>query len=325
MRALLPLLLIVPAATGAAPAADTPVAAGAIIRVSGSPADRPLIEALEAGYSAKVPGARFANTLHGPESTLAGTYTGTADIAFMARELREPMERMAYQWAMLQSPLLVRYAMGGLTADRPATQIGLFVNRANPIAALSLARIDAVLGAEHLRGAANARTWGDVGAAGGWKTRPIHLYGPAVASTDALFLRRLVMKDSRKWNEAYREERSADAALAAVSQDAEGIAFAPLSARHDGLKLLSIAPGDEEGVAVLPDAATIRDGRYPLVRSVSFVIAHDKDKPPAENLSDFAGYILSPAGQDVVALDGAYLPLAPDALADARHRLETAK
>lgn len=321
MAALLAFLLA-SASTGAAPAAAFPGAAGAPVRVSGSPTDRPLIEALERGYAGTQPAIRFDNMLHGPDSTLAGTYTGTVDIAFMARELREPMERMAYQWAMLQPPLLLHYAVGGINGVRLSTQIGIFVNAANPMASLTLAQLDAVLGAEHLRGPANARRWGDLGSDPGWAMRPIHVYGPAVDSVAALFVRRQVMQDSRKWNEGYREQPNARAALDRVARDPSGIAFAPVADRPPGVRLVALAR-DADEAAALPDRAGILTGTYPLVRWVDLVVAHGKGTPVPPAVARFAAYILSPAGQGIIGQIGPYLPL-PDT-APSRRALEQAR
>lgn len=320
MAALL-MLLLASASTGAAPAAALPGAAGVPIRISGSPDDRPLIEALEQGFAATEPQVRFANVLHGPDSTLAGTYTGTIDMAFMARELRQPMERMAYEWAMLKPPLVIPYALGGLTGTRLSTQIGIFVNVANPMASLTLAQLDAALGAEHLRGPANARNWGDLGVAGAWGARPIHVYGPEVDSVTALFVRRLVMKDSRKWNEGYREMPGDREVLDRVAHDADGLAFAPLSDSPAGVKLVALsAKAGEDGV--LPDREEVTDGRYPLARSVVLVVAHDKGKPVPPPVDRFAAYILSPSGQTIVARVGPYLPLGAAAVDASRQALE---
>jgi phosphate transport system substrate-binding protein len=74
------------------------------IRIWGSPADQRHIEALGAGLFPPATGRARACTYRGPESTIAGVYTGVADIAVMARELREPMERMAFEEASSPSP-----------------------------------------------------------------------------------------------------------------------------------------------------------------------------------------------------------------------------
>lgn len=302
------LLLVLAALSCVAPAAAQDKA----IRVSGSPADGRLIARLEAGFRQSHPGQRFTDSLHGPESTLAGIYTGTADVAFMARELREPMERMAYEWAMLQPPLALEIATGGITKARPSDQLGIFVNVANPVAKLDLAQLGAIFGADHA-----ASGWSEVG---GPTARPIHAYGVDVESTDALFFRRSALHDSRKWRATYRAEPDARAALAAVAADPDGITFAPVAEARPGVRLVAIT--DAAGAAVLPTAADIQARRYPLLRVVKIVVAHDKGAPVAPATRAFAAFLLSPEGQAILADDGAYFPLPPAEAARQRGLLD---
>ena len=199
------------------------------IRISGSPEDPELFEELQAQFAGHHPEEIFSNRLYGAESTIAGLYTGVTDIAFMARELREPMERMAFQWVKLTLPFVIEIANAGFRSDRPSAQLGVFVHQDNPIEALSLASLDAIFGAEQKRGPRNARLWGDVGASGAWASRPIHPVGPIVDSIAALFFRRAVMLDSRKWNPDYRILTDNSAVLLALRADPAAITFAPVT------------------------------------------------------------------------------------------------
>jgi phosphate transport system substrate-binding protein len=291
------------------------------IRISGSPADSALIAALEAGFSRHHPGARFSGKLHGPESTIAAVYTGVADIAFMARELRVPMETMAFKWAKLTDPFTVEIAHGGLDADRLGTQLAVFVHRDNPIRALSLTELDAILGAEHKRGPANIRSWGEVGLEGAWKTRPIRAYGTRIDSIPALFIRRTVMKDSRKWNADYREFVSHDAALEALQRDPAGIAFAPLRHRAANLRAVELSV-DKGGVPYALTRETVIARSYPLTRSISVVLHRAEGQPLDPRVREFLRYILSADGQAVIARDGAYLPLSGDSVRRQLERLD---
>src|SRR5207302_1100303 len=89
------------------------------IRVRASAADGWLVEHLEAGFRKAQPGVTFSGTFHGPESTFAGVYTGVADVAFMAREMRVPMESMAFEWVHHYKAFEVEIANAGLGTERP--------------------------------------------------------------------------------------------------------------------------------------------------------------------------------------------------------------
>src|SRR5579862_3731320 len=69
-----------------------------MVRIWGSLDDGWLIEELEAGFHKHQPAVRFQNTLHGPESVFAAVYMDVADLGFMAREIRVPLERMGFEW-----------------------------------------------------------------------------------------------------------------------------------------------------------------------------------------------------------------------------------
>ncbi len=291
------------------------------IRISGSPADASLLAALEDGFRKQHPRVSFVHALHGPEATLAGVYTGTADLALMARELREPLERMAFEWAMLDKPLPVDIALAGIATARRTAQLGVFVHKDNPLRQLSLRQLDAIYGAEHRRGGPLARNWGALGLRGTWAERPIHVHGPPVSSIEALYLRRAVLHDSRKWNPGYRQAEAEGApVIARLEQDPDGIAFAPLRDATAGVRALALGNGDE-GPFHSADDASVRSGAYPLVRSITVIPAHTHERPMPHAVRAFIAYLLSDEGQAVIAAEGGYLPLGPVALHAQRERL----
>lgn len=305
---------------GMDPDAATKDALAGHIRIGGSPQDKRLLDALQEDFAQRHPSVTFGQALYGPESTLAGVYTGTTDIAFMAREMRLPMERMAFEWVMLDKPLVLDYAEAGLVSERLSTQLGVFVHRDNPLERISLRELDAIYGAEHRRGSANIRSWSDLPAAQGWSGTEIHVYGPEVDSIEALHLRRVVLDDSRKWNPAYRQvEGGENAVIAALSADRAGIAYAPLRAATPAVKLLAV--GMDDTPAVRPDEHSVRARSYPLARSLGIVTAHTHAKPMSPLVRAFVAHVLAPEGQAVIAREGGYLPLGEEALRTQRERL----
>src|SRR5258708_36182730 len=88
------------------------------IRIWGSPEDRGLISLWEEGFRRRQPQARVVARLPGPESTIAGIYTGVADIAFVGRDLRQPTDNRAFQWAQPYRPTRGEVANGGVKSKR---------------------------------------------------------------------------------------------------------------------------------------------------------------------------------------------------------------
>ncbi|RME96943.1 MAG: hypothetical protein D6773_16495 [Alphaproteobacteria bacterium] len=292
------------------------------IRLSGSPADRRLIEALESGFASHHPDVRFSERLHGPESTLAAVYTDVADIAFMAREIREPMERMAFEWVKLAKPFSVEIANAGFAIDRPAHQLAVYVHQDNPLQALSLPVLEAIFGARPTRGVRKLESWGELGLTGDWRERPIKVFGPELDSIDALFFRRTVMHDSRKWNPGYREFASADALFDALRKEPTGIAFAPFVFHHPDLRVLPLS-ARENGTYYAPNRETVIARTYPLTRSLT-VIFH---RPPRESappaVAAFVRFLLSAEGQAIIESESCYLPLDGETIAAQLRRLGT--
>lgn len=298
---------------------STSCAPSATVKLWGDPDDADVITALQMAYRAKAPAICIVPRLYGPESAIAGVYTGVADIAFMARELREPMERMAYEWVRLGKPTEIAFAHGGFQADRAGAQLAVIVHPQNPITSLALDQLDAMFGAEALRGARLIRTWGDAGAGAGaatragakWADRAVVVAGTAIDDIPMLFVRRLVMKDSRKWNPNYRAFASDAEAVNWVARDPAAVAIVAAGAVDRRVRLLPLA-AKQGAAAVLPTAASVADGSYPLARTLRLVVSQSDDKitPPATKA--FVQFILSPEAQAIIARSKTHLPLGRD-------------
>ena len=296
------------------------------IRVWGSPDDGWLIEELEAGFRKHQPAVRFENTLHGPESTFAAVYMDVADVAFMAREIRVPLETMGFEWVHHYPPFEVEIANAGLGADhgtdRPAVDLAFFVNHANPLSCVTLRQLDDVFAADHRRGGANIRSWGELGLTGDWARRRIHVYGPAPDSISSLYVRRSVLAGSRKWNPDYRTVAGGwSEVLENVARDPDGIAFAPPLPGNLGTKALRLAAGEHSSCDMLT-AQTVEAHTYPLLRYVDVALDRAPGTAIEPRVKEFLRFILSREGQRIVVSDGAYLPLSATSAQEQLERLQ---
>jgi phosphate transport system substrate-binding protein len=293
------------------------------IRIWGSPADGALMEELETAFRRYQPQVRFVNTLHGPESTFASIYMDVADIAFMEREIRVPLETMAFQWVHHYRPFVLEIANDGLGADAaPGAGVNLafFVSKANPLSCLTLRQLDDVFGADPRRGGKELRVWGDLGVGGRWAQRPIHVYGPPLTDISTVYVRRTVLAGSYKWNPGYRTVpgRWSDR-LKRLARDPEGITFAPPLPGNESLRPLQISATSRDQCRAAT-AHTIESRQYPLVRTLDVALDRPPGRPLAPKLREFLRFILSRQGQRVIASDSAYLPL-DAATARAQRRL----
>jgi phosphate transport system substrate-binding protein len=198
---------------------------------------------------------------------------------------------------------------------------------------LSYSQLDAIFGAEHLRGAGgNIRTWGQLGLPGEWRDRPISLYQGLLDAAPAFYFSKEVMKGSLLWNERTRvfddvdlpggKTRTAGTQIVeALAGDRYGMALAGVGAATPGVKLLAIARADS-GPWVSPSLATICDRSYPLARSVWIYINRAPGAPIDPKVREFLSYILSQEGQRDVENEGEYLPLPPKLVQEQRGRVE---
>lgn len=296
------------------------------IRVWGSRDDGALIEELEAGFRKYQPDLRFRETLHGPESTFASVYMDVADMAFMAREIRVPLETMAFEWVHHYPPFEVEIANAGLTvdpeADRPGVALAFVVNKVNPLSCMTLQQVDDVFAADHLRGGGNIRNWGGLRLGGRWAGRPIHVYGPLLDNVSAVLVRRSVLEGSRKWTPDYHAVAGGwSELLETVARDPDGITFAPPLPGNQGVKALSLAAKSHRPCHPLT-AQTAEERTYPLTRTIDVALDRQPGEPVEPKVGEFLRFILSRQGQRIIVGDGAYLPLSAATVRQQLRRLQ---
>lgn len=321
MRAVLAIAVCLLAAVcvcGAALPAYQPAAdCAGTIRISGSPEDRPLLERWGNAFRRFHPQVQLALSLHGPESTMAGIYTDVADLALVARELRLPVESMAFEWVKLRKPVTIAVANASLREARLASQLAVFVHRDSPVRELSLAQLDAIFGGERKRGLPAVQTWGDLEVRGPLAAQPVRAVGPAVDDIAGLFFRRTVLLNSFKWRADLVTHADPRVVIASVAADPAAVGYAPLALQTAAVRPVAVR-ADAEGAAQLPRRETIADGSYPLRRVV--MLAFDGPRLSAQ-AREFLLFVLSAEGQAEVVADAVYEPLGADQAAGERERL----
>ena len=194
-----------------------------------------------------------------------------------------------------------------------APALKVYVNRANPLAKLSLAQLDSVFDADHRLSRQSAKTWGDLGLTGDWASRPIQRYSLYTQSAETQFFERAAMKGSQKFSCSMQLSNTSGEVAAALAKDRFGIAV--LSAAAPGLKAVPLSRGDGEE-AVHASTETISKGTYPLARVVYFYANGGAKAPLRPEVRAFLAFVTGPEGQAIAARTGGYLPL-PAAMAAA--------
>jgi len=290
-----------------------------------------LVSAWERGFQRYQPGVRFENHLVGTAAAIGSLYTGRGDLALMGREIWPP-EIAAFEEVFGYPPTGVDVVTGSLDVRNRDYALVVFVNKDNPIRGLTLAQLRAVFAAPPHPGARPARTWGDLGLAGVWRGRPIHLYGLPIARGFARFFEQRVFRGGRIWRPSLREFPDRKGSLGgatdggqrmvdAMAGDPDAIGYAGLLYRNPGVRPVALAAKDG-GPYIEPTRASVMDHSYPLTRRVRMFLNRRPGQPVDPKLREFLRYVLSRQGQQAVLRQGeGYLPVLAPAAARGRAKL----
>lgn len=274
-----------------------------------------LAEAWRDGFAAGQAGAAVAYPQpYGPpqgrlDPQLAGFLGGDLDFALLTRDLAEADLATFRRHHGGDAPLRLPVAGGSWNRFGHVDPIAVIVHVSNPLQSLDLAQLEAVFAG----GGADVFRWDQLGVQA-WRGQPIHLAGggawQAEESARALFLRRHVFArpaDARGWRAAPDSGDESDN-VQRVAADPQAIGFTGLGHLLPGTRALAIAP--RPGMApVVPDRESVASGRYPLARTVDLLLPLDAQGRIDPVMARFAAFLLSDAGQAIIAAQEAFLPL----------------
>ena len=244
-------------------------------------------------------------------SRLAAFLAGRLDFALLTRAMA-PSDVQAFRRSHGEDPLVIPVANGSWRSFGFVDPVAIVVSAANPVRGLSFAQLDAIFSQSRRRGHGPVRSWGDLGVVA-WREKPVHIIGAASwAGEDSA--RAVVVRDRVLLGGAWRT----DLAIAASGTEAEvptRVARDPLSIGFTGLghlvpgsRAIAIRRGRHGGY-VSPTLAAVASGRYPLSRTVDFIVAKPKGECLRPDLLAFLRFLLSRQGQDAVLQHGVFLPL----------------
>uniref|UniRef100_UPI0035CBADF1 PstS family phosphate ABC transporter substrate-binding protein n=1 Tax=uncultured Sphingomonas sp. TaxID=158754 RepID=UPI0035CBADF1 len=308
-------------------------------------ADSGLSDVWEAGFKKYQPDVTFSDTLSSSAVAIPGLIAGVADLAPMGRQaLWDELKGFEREGAgggedgtSTTDIVEIVMATGSYNVRGWTFALGVYVNKDNPLAKLSMAQLDGIFGSQRdggwdgltwrtdwARGAdKNIRTWGQLGLKGKWANKPIHLYGYNAKYHFQDEIDKKVLKGSSKWNENLRAfsnvaglkkdgslTAGGELIMDALAKDPYGIAYTGIPFLEPGTKALALSK--DGGPAVPLTLETVQDRSYPLLRDVYYYLKREKGKPIAPKEKEFLRYVLSREGQAAVQADGKYLPLTPE-------------
>ncbi|MGX2042022.1 PstS family phosphate ABC transporter substrate-binding protein [Methylocaldum sp. MU1018] len=234
----------------------------------------------------------------------------------------------AHEHAMYVGYRLNRAAIDGFAKKygyRPAPvrvaldTIAIFVHRENPIRGLTLAQVASVFSSSpRCHGALHSATWGALGLAGEWRTRPLQLFGIGPAGDVYDYFREQALCG----DEASRLVRAlpdSAAVIRAVSESSNAIGYGRGGLSSDAAKTVPLAV-QANMPFVAPAERHAVDGTYPLTRFLYIYINKHPDRPLPERQAAFVRFVLSVDGQGIARRNG-YIPVPRDVAEKEQNRL----
>jgi phosphate transport system substrate-binding protein len=260
----------------------------------------------------------------GTAAAIGSLYTGRGDLALMGREIW-PLEIAAFKEVLGYPPTGIDVVTGSFDVRNRDYALVVFVHKGNPIQGLTLAQLRSIFAVHVGADAHAAHTWGDLGLAGPWRDRPIHLYGLPISRGFARFFEQRVFGGADLWQPSLREFADLKGSkggatdggqrmLDAMADDPDSIGYAGLLYHNAAVRPVALA--ESAGAPyVEPTVETVMDHSYPLTRMVTMFLNRPPGKPADPKLREFLRYVLSRQGQQAVTQYGrGYLPiLAPAA------------
>lgn len=216
----------------------------------------------------------------GSGTGIAALINGTTDICQASRPMK-PDEKLK---------LRDRYQSTGIEIPVAKDGLSVYLNENNPVKELSIEQLKAIY-------TGKVTNWKQVGGA----DATIILYGRENSSGTYGFFKDNVL-DGQDFAPNCQTLPGTAAVVNAVAKDPNGVGYGGAAytkgVRDCAVKKTAKMP------AILPTAAAVRDGSYPLSRYLYFYLR----RKPAGDTKKFVDWVLSPAGQQLAVRVG-YFPL----------------
>ncbi len=253
------------------------------------------------GFRAQYPGVKIAIEGKGSSTAPPALIEGTAQFGPMSREMKQK-EIEEFEKKFGYKPSVSRVAVDSLA---------IFVNKDNPIKALSMKQLDGIFSKTLKSGSKEIKTWGDLGLTGEWANKPISLYGRNSASGTYGYFKEVALKGG-DYKDTVKEQPGSSAVVQGVANDKYSIGYSGVGYKRADVKMVPLSEKDNKSFEA--SAENAYSGDYPLAR---FLYVYFNKKPNQDLdplMAQFIKYVFSKEGQTVVIKDG-YYPVSK-ALAD---------
>ncbi len=251
------------------------------------------------------PGFKFAVQLKGTTTGMPALTHGVTLCAPLGREVNG-VELVPYTKIVGQAPVEIHVAHDSNTPGKFATNLAIYVNRANSLAQLTLEQVARIFARGHPAG--GITFWGQLGVKGEWGKLPIHPYATPEASGFGDYMQKHVL-GGRQLSPAADQFGNTEELIKRVAEDANGICLAAIGVTNPGVKLVALAE-KPEGPYSSGSTEDVVANKYPLGRHLYFYVRRVPGQPVDPVVKEYFRLILSREGQQIIAAEpDGYIPL----------------
>ena len=249
------------------------------------------------GYKSVYPNVKIEIEGKGSSTAPPALIGGTAQFGPMSRPMKGK-EVDDFEKKFGYKPVPIRSAVDALA---------VFVHKDNPIKCLTLQQVDAIFSKTRKGGVdKDVTTWGQIGLAGEWASRPISLYGRNSASGTYGFFKEVTLFNG-DYKDSVKEQPGSSTVVQGVATDKGAIGYSGIGYKTADVRAVPLAakPGAQCFDATAANAYT---GDYPLARFLYIYLNVNPNQPLDPLRAEFTRFVYSKQGQQAVLKDG-YFPI----------------
>lgn len=245
------------------------------------------------GFKAIYPNVNVQIEGKGSSTAPPALIEGTAQLGPMSRPMKGK-EIDAFEKKFGYKPTEVKVGVDSLA---------VFVHKDNPLTSLTLKQVDGIFSSTLKSGATPITTWGELGLTGEWANRPLSLFGRNSASGTYGFFKDHALKGG-DFKDSVKEQPGSSSVVQGIASDPYAIGYSGIGYRTAGVRALDLSVDGGEPVHPSPEACL--NGDYPLARFLLIYVNRKPGEPLDKLTYEFARFICSKQGQEIVVKDGYY-------------------
>jgi phosphate transport system substrate-binding protein len=246
------------------------------------------------GFRKHYPNVKIAIEGKGSSTAPPALIEGTAQLGPMSREMKsKEIEDFSKKYGYPPARL-----------ETAVDALAVFVHKDNPIKCLTLQQVDAIFSKGRKGGAPkDVKTWGDLGLTGEWADKPISLYGRNAASGTYGYFKEVALFQG-DYKDTVKEQPGSSAVVQGVASDKYAIGYSGVGYKTPDVKTVPLAA--KGGKCFDANAENAYSGDYPLARFLYIYFNKKPQEPAPPLIAEFAKFVFSKEGQQIVIKDGFY-------------------